>query len=93
MIIIQRKSGHFGDYELGSINVVGKGLIGVLILRKAPLKYYDTDLPDTNKDKADVIYTCEDGVWTFGAFDHNPEGPDYTRIAEVIRDKNGWPDA
>lgn len=80
---IQQKFGHFGEVQLTDIDGVG-----VLILRKAPLKYYDKDLPEDNKDKADVVFLCEDGVWQFlDAIGHNPERPDYDRIAEMVRDE------
>ena len=87
---IQKTFGHFGEVHL-CVQDGDESFAPVVILRKAPLKYYDPsrDKDDKNdKSKADVIFAFYNGDWHMvGWMDHDPEAVDLDEADQLVCDK------
>lgn len=88
---VQKQFGHFGDIIIGSYDSPGDPVIPFVVLRKAPLKYWDPEKDKDDKEdksKADVCLAHINYEWlVIGWIDHRPERADLEYFSGLIWDK------
>ena len=80
----QQVYNHFGTFQLGDHQTRP-----YIILKKAPLKYYDDNCHETDKRKMDILFVCNGGDWQFvGSFLPAKDEEGLTEgMAKTIEDK------